>query len=204
MRPTRIQARQARRGGAGFTLIEMLAVVAIFALVASFVMPNIGALRDRKLRAQAQQIAAHLELGRQRAVMTGVPHRLLLDLDEAAYRLEWFASEAEATGTPEPPAPELDLRGDTPLPLAAPLHAERSFRPLPGRFGDLRYLADGLFFAGGEAPEGWIARGEVGVTFDHDGTASYTEIHIDDEGGRRVALDVRPLADAVVVRDAEL
>ena len=96
MRPTRIQARQARRGGAGFTLIEMLAVVAIFALVASFVMPNIGALRDRKLRAQAQQIAAHLELGRQRAVMTGVPHRLLLDLDEAAYRLEWFASEAEA------------------------------------------------------------------------------------------------------------
>ena len=52
--------------------------------------------------------------------------------------------------------------------------------------------------------EGWIARGEVGVAFDHDGTASYTEIHIDDESGRRVALDVRPLADAVVVRDAEL
>ena len=193
-----------REGAAGFTLIEMLAVVAIFALVASFVVPNIGAVRDRRLRAQAQQIAAHLELGRQRAVMTGIPHRVLLDLDEAAYRLEWFTSEAEAQGLPEPPAAELDLRGDTPLPLAAPLRAERDFRPLPGRFGDLRYLADGLFFGGIESQEGWIARGEVVVTFDRDGTASYTEIHIDDESGRRVVLDVRPLAEAVVVHDAEL
>ncbi|MGH7337798.1 MAG: pilus assembly FimT family protein, partial [Myxococcota bacterium] len=72
----------------GFTLIEILAVVAILALVAAFIVPNMGGLRRRALRNEAQQIASQLELARQRAIVTGVPHRLWLELDEAEYRLE--------------------------------------------------------------------------------------------------------------------
>ena len=36
-----------RRGRGGFTLIELMAVVAIFALLAAFVAPNLGVLSSR-------------------------------------------------------------------------------------------------------------------------------------------------------------
>ena len=85
----------ARTTSRGFTLIEILAVVAILALVAAFVVPNMGGFRARALRAEAQQIAAQLELARQRAIVTGVPHRLWLELDQAEYRLEWLAEDPE-------------------------------------------------------------------------------------------------------------
>ena len=83
-----------RRRAAAFTLIEMLAVVAIFALMAAFVMPNLATLGSRTLQRQAQRIGGQLELARQRAIVTGIPHRMWLDLDDASYRLEWYVSEA--------------------------------------------------------------------------------------------------------------
>ena len=81
-------SRRPRPGSAGFTLIEMLAVVAIFSLLVAIVAPNIGRLSGRTLQAAADDLAARLELARQRAVVTGVPHRLWIDLDQASYRLE--------------------------------------------------------------------------------------------------------------------
>src|SRR5262245_41978407 len=78
------RAKPSRRG---FTLIEILAVVAILALVAAFVAPNFGGMRLRALRAEAKQLSGQLELARQRAIVTGVPHRLWFELDQAEYRL---------------------------------------------------------------------------------------------------------------------
>ena len=86
------------RRRAGFTLIEMMAVVAIFALLAGFVAPNLGLLSSRRLQQQAEQISAQLELARQRAIVTGIPHRLAIDLEGGSYWLEWYVTEAEATG----------------------------------------------------------------------------------------------------------
>ena len=179
-----------------------MAAVAIFALLAGLVAPRVGALTSRTLRQRAERIAARLELARQRSVLTGVPHRLLIDLDEGGYQLEWQATEAEAEGRePEPVAP-LDLRGETPIPMA-PVHAEqRTYRPLTGSMGDFEWLEDNLTFAGLQTPEGWIDRGEVSIEFERDGTASYTEIYLDDESGQTLVLDVLPLADAVRINDA--
>ena len=189
-------ARAQRRRG--FTLIEVLAVVAILALVAAFVVPNLGGFRARALRAEAQQIAAQLELARQRAIVTGVPHRLWLELDEAEYRLEWFAEDPDAV---TPAAAELDLRGNTPLSLTAPRGQEIAYRPIPGNFGRLQVVAEPFYFEGVETPEGWIDAGEVSVEFARDGTASYTLIHLQDASGNRIALDVYPLDERVRIRD---
>ena len=195
-----------RRGSAAaFTLLELLAIVAIFALMTTFVLPNVGAVRDRALRKQAQRLAGQLELARHRAVVTSVPHRLLIDLEGGAYRLEWLESREAPPPPPKPiDAPEYDVRGSTPLPLAAPQAALEEFRPVPGRLGDFQYLESELGFVGIETPEGWIEQGDSFIAFDRDGTASYTEIFIDDASGRQVALDVMPLADAVRIRDAEI
>jgi prepilin-type N-terminal cleavage/methylation domain-containing protein len=187
---------------AAFTLIEMLAVVAIFALMASFVMPNLGVFRSRALRHQAERIASLLELARQRSVVTAIPHRVVIDIDAGSYRLEWLVSEDEAGESPAPAeSARLDLRGDMPLPLAAPREAQREYRPLPGRLGRRISLEHELAVAGIETPEGWIDRGEVFIAFDRDGTTAYTAIVLDDDSGRTATLDVLPLADAVRIRD---
>ena len=186
----------------GFTLIEIMAAVAIFALLAGLIAPRVGALTSRTLHQRAERIAARLELARQRSVLTGVPHRLLIDLDQGGYQIEWQATEAEAEGREPEPSVPLDLRGETPIPMA-PAHAEqRTYRPMPGLMGRFEWLEDDLAFAGLQTPEGWIDRGEVSIEFERDGTASYTEIYLDDESGRTLVLDVLPLADVVRINDA--
>lgn len=185
------------RGRAAFTLIEMLAVVLIFALVAAFVAPNVGLLRSRALRQEAKRISAQLELARQRSVMTGIPHRVLFDLDAGVYRVEWLGPPADD----EALAPELDLARRSALPLAAPRYDLRQFEPLPGVFGHFAELEQDVFFSGLETADGWIARGESWVEFDRDGTTTYTEVVLDDGEGRTLVLEILPLADAVRVRD---
>ncbi len=191
------------RRRSGFTLIEILAVVAIFALLTALIAPNLGSLSSRTLRQRAESIAASLELARQRSVLTGIPHRLLIDLDQSTYRLEWFVTEVEAGGEAAESEPEpLDVRGQSPIPMAAPRAETRAYRPLPGLMGRFERLEDSLVFAGIETPEGWIDQGRVFVSFARDGTASYTALYLDDESGRSVVLDVLPLADTVRVSDA--
>jgi len=192
--------RARRRGGrSGFTLIEILAVVAILGLVAALVLPNLGGFRARALRDEARQIAAQLELARQRAIVTGVPHRLWMELDEAEYRLEWQAADPDAV--PTAAAEELDLSGNTPLSLAAPRRTGIEYRPIPGNFGRRQVVADPFYFEGVETPEGFITRGEVSVDFARDGTASTAEIHLQDASGLRIALDIHPLDERVRIRD---
>jgi type II secretion system protein H len=193
-----------RRHAAAFTLIELLAVVAILALMATFILPNVGIVRDRALRDQARLLAAQLELARQRAVVTGIPHRLLIDLERGGYRLEWLAGQEEPQPTALPnDAFGYDVDGSTPLPLAAPQITRAEFQPVPGGLGEFRYLESDLSFTGIDTPEGWIERGDTFVAFDGDGTGAYTEIVIDDGAGREIALEILPLADAVRILDAE-
>lgn len=180
---------------AGFTLIEILAVVAILALLATFVAPNLGALRERRLSNQAVELAAQIELARQRSVVTGVPHRVLFDLEDAGYRVEWLGG-GEPPGEPVALA-DLDLNGASPLPLAAPPAGVREFEPIPGLYGEFTWLDEPLYFAGLETAEGWIERGDTFVEFEKDGSASHTEIVIEDGSGRRIVLAVLPLDDAV-------
>lgn len=194
-------AASAERRRAAFTLIEMLAVVAILALVASFVAPNLEVVRARRLRNEALRLASQLEFARQRTVATGVPHRVLFDLENALYRIEWLADD----GGSEPPAPvEYDVSGGTPLPLEAPRSQAQEYSPIPGLLGRDQQLEDDLFIAGLETQDGWYERGEGFVSFDRDGTASYTEIVLEDEDGQTLALAVEPLEDAVqLVEDEE-
>ena len=181
----------------------MIAVILIMGLLIALVAPGIGTLSGRRLKSTAEALSAGLELARQRTVMTGVPHRLYLDLDAASWRLESWVSEAEELGEEEAAPAPLDVRGETPLDLRAPRGPERSFRPLPGRLGRDEALDPSLAFAGVQTDEGFAERGEAAVEFATDGTAPYTEILLDDDSGRRVAIEVLPLAESVRGVDAE-
>jgi len=194
----------AARREAAFTLIEILAVVAIFALMAAFIMPNLGVLGSRALSQQGERIANQLELARQRSVMTSIPHRVLIDLEASAYRIEWQGPDPEAEEPLPAQEPDPYASGGANLDLSPPTTEERPYTPLPGVFGRFSYLESDLTFVGVETPEGWIEQGEVSISFDRDGTSEYAEIVLDNDDGATLTLDVLPLADAVRIHGETL
>ena len=191
--------QRARRGQSAFTLIEMMAVLLIFAAIAAIFAPQVGSITGRKLQHRAADMASQLELARQRAILTGVPHRVLLDLESSGYRIEWWTTDPEEDET-EPEAP-LDLRGSGRLPLEAPRRAERDWHPMPGMSGSFVWLEEELTIAGVETAGEWVDHGDVPVEFDWNGTTAATTVHLGDETGRRLVLDVLPLADGVRITD---
>ena len=182
-----------RRGSSGFTLIEVLAIVAILALVMGLVVPNLSGFRERALASEAKRIADQLELARQRAIVTGVPHRVWIDLDQAEFRLEWLAGGADTAPPPDPRR----LDGNTPLPLTAPRAAALEYQPVPGNFGNLQVVEFPFYFEAIDTPEGRIERGQTHVAFARDGTSDYSEIHIQDSDGHHVSLELFPLDERV-------
>lgn len=197
----RAAAKRGGTRGTGFTLIEMLAVLAIFGLLASLLAPRVGAITGRDLSVSAEHIRVDLDLARQRAALTGIPHRVLVDMDDGSYRVEWKVTEARAEGLPPEPAPELDLRGETPIPMTPQVGEVAEYRPLPGKLGRSERVESSVLIAGVETPEGYQQRGQAAIEFDYDGTASDTSLHLQDENGRSLVLDVLPLADGVRIHD---
>jgi prepilin-type N-terminal cleavage/methylation domain-containing protein len=198
-------APAARTRDAAFTLLEILAVVAIFALLAGLALPNFSGLHARNLKHQARRIVAQIELARQRAIVTGTPHRLFIDIDGAAYRIESDSIEDEDDGDEETDEMAIDASassaaGGVSTDLTAPRAAERAFRPLPGSLGRFTLLDESIAFAGIETGGGWVDGGETFIRFERDGSADATTIVIEHESGMSVTLEVLPLADTVRVR----
>lgn len=187
------------RRRAAFTLLEMLAVLVIIGLIAGIVIPNVGLTGAQALDDHARRLAADLEFARQRTVMTGIPHRLLLDLDTGSWQVEWLREDEEPA--PEAGAAGAPATGRQGLDLAPPARARGAFEPLPSAVGRAERLDEGIVFAGVGTPDGVISEDQVAVTFERDGTAEPAEIVLRGAGGAGVVLEVRPLADAVRIRD---
>jgi type II secretion system protein H len=183
---------------AGFTLLEMLAVVMIIGLISSLVLPGLGFATARTLENQAQQLAAALEFARQRTVMTSVPHRVVLDLDAEAWWVEW----QPAPEAPDATALEEAERESGRIDLSPPPTQAGEFAALESGVGRRSRLPDGVYLASVSTPEGVVERERVAVAFERDGSADPTEITLLGDGGTARVLQVRPLADAVRILDA--
>ena len=201
---TAIGSTRTRHSGRGFTLIEMMAVVAIMALIFAIGVPRLGTSRLRVLRGEAESIAASLEFARQRAIMTAIPHRLLVDLEDGGYRVEWFVSEDQAFG--------LEPGGESPLAfdfadagedensidLRPPSRSERDYYPVSNRaLGAFSWIDDALYFVGLDSPSGWIESGDVAIVFQADGTTEYSMLEIADADNNHITLEIEPLLDRI-------
>jgi general secretion pathway protein H len=89
----------AHRLQAGFTLLELMAVLALMALMMGLVLPSMVRSWEReKTRATVREVTATLRTARSEAITRGVKVRLFLDLTTGRYRLEGSAREGALTG----------------------------------------------------------------------------------------------------------
>ncbi|MCH8891693.1 MAG: prepilin-type N-terminal cleavage/methylation domain-containing protein [Myxococcales bacterium] len=186
---------------AGFTLLEILAVLLIGGLLMSLTLPNFGILQSHKLQNSAERIVERMDFGRQRAVMTGIPHRLAIDLDAGTYKLEWQGESARDAELQPKPAIELGIHA--PFSLAPPPAVERSYQFLLGPLGKLEYLGGGVEFGWIETPGGEVDFGEAFITFEADGTSSYTILVLNEPGGGELVLEILPRAGTVRILDED-
>ena len=185
----------------GFTLIEIMAVVAIMGLVIGIALPNFGLRSRRVMEGEAKQLAAHLEFARQRSVMTGVPHRLVVDVEAGSYRLEWLVSEARALGRKDlGERPVYWIGGREEIPLAAPRASERSYHALAGDLGRAARVQETVRIDGVEIAGGFLEQGLVELVFRPDGTSESAQILLSDEDGHSIGIEVAPFADTVRIR----
>ncbi len=187
-----------------FTLLEMLAVVLIMGLIAGIVLPGFGVTSGQALDDGARRLSSDLEFARQRTVMTGVPHRVVLDLERAAWWVEWQPPppEEEELSPAEEAASAPD--GRPPIDLSPPRSSrEGEFGPLPTQAGKPSRLDGETGFVGVETANGLLTGELVPLHFERDGSAEAARITLRDSSGLGVVLEVRPLADAVRVFDEE-
>lgn len=90
------------RNDAGFTLIELIAVVLIIAIIATAVAPNLDRVSPKySVRAGAREIASTAESCRSQSVLTGETYSVVYDLDEQEYWILLPQKYDPETGEPE-------------------------------------------------------------------------------------------------------
>ena len=87
--PTGTSKRGNPRRAAGFTLIELILVMAILIVVISLVLPKLGGFfAGRALEAEANRFVALTHYAQSRAVSEGVPVMLWIDTKSGTYGLQ--------------------------------------------------------------------------------------------------------------------
>jgi type II secretory pathway pseudopilin PulG len=180
----------------------MLAVVAIFGLIAAMALPNIDLGGSRIVRGEAQDLATAIEFARQRAVMTGRTHQVVIEVDRGEHWIEWAAPLEAATveGDGEAGAPG----GERQLELVPPPLDVDEFVPIPGELGRVHRADDATAILGVEVSGGLADQGRVELRITADGAADPASILVGDSDGANVLrIDVEPLADAARIYDVE-
>ena len=197
----------------GFTLIEVMAVVIVIGLAMGIVLPNLSASRGAQLEEYARGLSGRLELARERAIVTGAPHRVLLQVEDGFTRVDWHVGEDRAFAHLEDPdnqAPPttsastgLNPSGRRSISLSPPEREERDYFPVPNRFGNEDWLPPDLYFEGVNTSEGWIEDGSVQIVFQIDGSTDFSEIVLADAWNNRIILVVEPLLTSIRIHREE-
>ena len=196
-----------------FTLIEVIAFVAIISMVFAVGLPRLSGSNWDPLNAEAENIAENLRFARQRAIMTGVPHRLLIDLEEGGYQIEWWVIESRAYGGGADDEAfgsqgldnllgSLGSEDGPSIDLVPPRVQERDYFPIPSRdMGSFHWLDDALYFVGVEGSSGWVESGLYPITFYVDGTTDSARLEIADADDKHLTLEIEPILERVHVRE---
>jgi type II secretion system protein H len=97
---TQTSTRNSRRAGAaGFTLLEILLVVAIAALVVGVVVPQLTNLGGLELKQAARRLAGAARYAGDQAAVRKATHRIVFDLEARRYQVQYLDQD---TWRPDP------------------------------------------------------------------------------------------------------
>lgn len=118
----------------GFTLLEMITVMVMLSAIVALSAPSLrNFFKSRKLTEESRRLLALTEFGRREAVSSGVPIRILIDLQLRVIRIQ------REDGYP---AQEMRLPG--PLEISEKIHMDFGrIPPLLGQTYALTFLPDG-------------------------------------------------------------
>ena len=171
----------------------------LMCLMASLVLPNLGALSEQALRDEARRLQAELERARERALVTGVRHQLVIDLEVGEYWTEWEPRRREETAPPSSGGSEGPR-----VAMSPPEWERRSFEPVPDRSGRGSFLENDIVFEGIEVDGGFADRGVLQLAFEADGSSEAARIVLSRPQGDTLTLELLPLADAVRIVDEDV
>lgn len=78
-----------RKGGSGFTLIEILVVLVLAALLVATVPPRfLGVVSTAEVRSAARELAANLRHARSRSIVTRQEMAMVLDVEQREYYIQ--------------------------------------------------------------------------------------------------------------------
>ncbi|HKL76825.1 MAG TPA: GspH/FimT family pseudopilin [Gammaproteobacteria bacterium] len=103
--------RPFRGTSAGFTLLEVLVVVAVVAVLVAMVVPNLGGSRSRDVQHAAERLVLLVNRAKQEAMLASRTWRLVLEEGGRAYRFQQRAGDGFNAVKAAPFAGEKRLQG---------------------------------------------------------------------------------------------
>lgn len=126
--PTGVALRPPRRAARGFTLVELLLVLALLLTVLGFAAPTLARFfRGRELDSEALRFLALTRYGQSRAVAEGMPMVLWIDPEQRRYGLEAEATYLER----DDQAREFELAEDLEIEVFQPRLPGLAAEPVP-------------------------------------------------------------------------
>lgn len=136
-----------RRGGKGFTLIELIFVMVLLAIGAAMVAPAMSSFyRGRLLSSEAKRLLALVHYGQSRAIAEGVPVLLWINAKDSTYGLRVPSTEAEGDERASQFTADPTITLDTPA-TDTPLVSEQDDETLGLTDGlpVIRFTPDGFY-----------------------------------------------------------
>ncbi|HVY69226.1 MAG TPA: prepilin-type N-terminal cleavage/methylation domain-containing protein [Verrucomicrobiae bacterium] len=195
-----------RRDRAAFTLLEMVVVVALIAILAAAIVPEMrGTMGDARLRASGRQLIDVIDMTCSRAVSLNQLHRLRFEPGTGRYRVERRASREDRAEKGRRFVPAREIPGfEGEIDRRVSLHV----RPLDGEPMETP-AGPGSGPTGPAEPAPMSATasegppGDEAISFYPDGTADASELMLEERDGFRLLLRINPVTARVEVRDLD-